>query len=199
MPALAGLAHRAQRAAGLAALPRDVRRFVLAAERRARELGDEFSVRSASRPHNLATILRLAKGRRRVVELGTATGWTACALVLDDPARDVVTVDPVVRVHRAEYLALAGAAAARIDPRRATGAAAAELGPAGVELLFVDSSHERDDTVAELEAWRPNLAPGAVVVLDDMGHPDYPGVAQAAADLGLPGRTVGSLYVTRLT
>jgi predicted O-methyltransferase YrrM len=194
---LSGAARRARRAAELRALPPEPRRFFLAAERRARELGDEFSLRSASRPGNLATILRLARGRRTVVELGTATAWTACALALDDPARVVVTVDPVVREHRQAYLDLAGPAADRIDPRRCTGVEAAPLGPPRVEVLFVDSSHERRDTVEELEAWRPNLAPGAVVVLDDVGHPDFPGVAEAIAELGVPGRTVGSLYVTR--
>jgi predicted O-methyltransferase YrrM len=192
----AALAARARRARDLAALPPEVRRFFLAAERRARELGDDFSLLSASRPGNLATLIRLGRGRTRVVELGTATGWTACALAMADPSRTVVSVDPVVWPHRAEYLALAGTdARARLDLRRMPGAEAAALGPSGVDLLFVDSSHDREPTVAELEAWRPRLAPGALVVLDDIGHPDYPGVAQAAAELGLGGVVRGSLLV----
>jgi hypothetical protein len=49
--------------------------------------GDTFSLRSAAAPGQLAILLRLARGRRRVVELGTATGWTAAAFALADPAR----------------------------------------------------------------------------------------------------------------
>jgi hypothetical protein len=67
----------------------------------------------------------------------------------------------------------------------------------GVELLFIDSSHERAPTVLEFRAWRPLLGPGAVVVFDDYGHPDWPGVAEAVADLGLDGEVRGGLFVWR--
>jgi predicted O-methyltransferase YrrM len=196
--ALGAARHRAGRARDLRRLPPGVRRFVLAAEAHARAVGDDFSLLSASRPGNLAMLLALAEGRRTVVELGTATGWTACALALADPAREVVSVDPVVWPHRSEYLDLAGRELlARLEFRRMAGAEAPAIGPMGVDLLFVDSSHDREPTVAEVEAWRPNLAPGALVVLDDIGHPDYPGVAQAAAELGLRGAVRGSLLVCR--
>ena len=58
-------------------------------------------------------------------------------------------------------------------------------------MLFIDSSHEREPTVLEFTAWRPRLAPGAVVVFDDHGHPDWPGVAEAVGDLGLAGEVRG--------
>lgn len=35
------------------------------------------------------------------------------------------------------------------------------------ELVFIDSSHEYGDTLAELEAWYPALAPGGLIVLHD--------------------------------
>ena len=43
-------------------------------------------------------------------------------------------------------------------------------------LLYVDTAHERADTIRELEAWRPVLRDGARVVLDDYTHPEFPGV-----------------------
>src|SRR5919107_17927 len=64
-----------------------------------------------------------------------------------------------------------------------------------IELLFVDSSHDRDATVAELRAWRPRLAPGALVVLHDYANPAYPGVAEAVAELGLGGPRPARLWV----
>ncbi|MBV9193140.1 MAG: class I SAM-dependent methyltransferase [Solirubrobacterales bacterium] len=45
-----------------------------------------------------------------------------------------------------------------------------------VDLLYVDTAHERADTIRELEAWRPVLRDGARVVLDDYTHPEFPGV-----------------------
>ena len=64
-----------------------------------------------------------------------------------------------------------------------------------MDLLFIDSSHEREPTLAEVAAWRPALAPGALVVFDDYGHPDYPGVAEAVAELGAVGEARASLYL----
>jgi hypothetical protein len=66
-----------------------------------------------------------------------------------------------------------------------------------VELLFVDSSHDRYATVSEVTAWRPRLAPGALVVLHDYANPAYPGVAEAVRELGLEGVQIGRFFVWR--
>ena len=73
-----------------------------------------------------------------------------------------------------------------------------EGGTSGVDLLFIDSSHEREPTLAEVAAWRPALAAGALIAFDDYGHPDYPGVAEAVADLGADGEERASLFLWRL-
>ena len=62
-------------------------------------------------------------------------------------------------------------------------------------MLYIDSSHQRADVVAELRAWSPSLSPGALVVLDDYSNTDYPGVAEAVAELGLAGAQQGTLFV----
>jgi hypothetical protein len=41
------------------------------------------------------------------------------------------------------------------------------------------------------------LAADAVVVFDDYGHPDFPGVEQAVQDLGLHGQKTGFLFIHR--
>src|ERR1700730_5371350 len=71
-------------------LPARVAVFLSRARRRARRGGDDFSLESAARPTELAELLKLAGDRRRVVELGTGTGWSAIALALAQPTRKVI-------------------------------------------------------------------------------------------------------------
>lgn len=157
---------------------------------------DVFSLRSAASPRQLAVLLRLARGRRRVVELGTATGWTAAALVLADPARRVITCDPFDQIGRERYLRLMGPSArARLSLVSTRGVDAAEAATEPIELLFIDSSHERQATIDEWRVWRPRLAPGALVVFDDHGHPEFPGVAEAVDELGLVGRRRDGMFI----
>jgi predicted O-methyltransferase YrrM len=175
------------------ALPRRAALFQARAMLRAQRLGDDWALRSSTRPADVAELLRLARGRRRAVELGTATGWTSGALLLAEPERRLMSFDPVVREHREDYLALLPRAAReRLELVAAPGH---EARGEGIDLLFVDSSHDRHATVAEVEAWRPRLAPGALVVLHDHGNPAYPGVAEAVADLGLSGREHAGLWL----
>ena len=176
-------------------LPWPVARFVVRARSHARRDGDVFSLDSALRPAKLAVLLEAAAGRRRVVELGTGTAWATIALAIADPERTIESWDPVARTQRESYLDLAGP-----DVRRRISfvEGLGEDGPGavtGVDLLFIDSSHERDPTLAEVATWRPALAPGAMVVFDDYGHPDYPGVAEAVAELGAVGEARASLYL----
>jgi predicted O-methyltransferase YrrM len=181
--------------ADLRALPLPLARFQARARVVAHRRGDRFSLTSVTRPGDLRTLLSLAAGRAHVVELGTATGWTAISLALADPARQVSSFDPVSRPEPARYLRLVGPEVrSRIELVTALGSD----GPRDdrpVDLLYIDSSHERQPTIDEVYAWRPALAPGAVIVFDDYGHPDYPGVREAVQELELDGRLVGTLFV----
>lgn len=180
----------------LRALPARVARFYLRARRHAHRRGDRFSLDSAARPQELAELLRLADGRKVVVELGTGTAWTAIALALDEDRRRVISYDPCVRDEREGYLALAGAGVRdRIELRTEPDTSGPHSGDSQVEFLFIDSLHEREPAAAAFRAWREALAPGAVVVFHDYGHPGYPGVAEAISDLGLDGRRSGGLFV----
>lgn len=177
-------------------LPWRVASFVLRARRLARRDGDVFSLESALRPAKLEVLLEAARGRRTVVELGTGTAWTTVALAIDDPGRTVESWDPVVRERRERYVNLGGPdVGRRITFVEGKGEDGPRSVTSGVELLFVDSSHERDPTLAEIAAWRPALAPGALVVFDDYGHPGFPGVAEAVAELGARGEERASLYL----
>jgi predicted O-methyltransferase YrrM len=197
-----GRARRAVRQARalwqLRHLPPRVARFQWRARRQAERLGDDFTLVSATRPRDLAILLRLAGSRRRVVELGTGTAWTAIALALADRRRQVVTFDPIVRPEREAYLRLAGPDVASrirlVDAPGERGADATEP----VDLLYIDSAHDRESVIAEYRAWQAQLASGAVVALDDYDHEDFPGIREAVAELRLTGERLGTLFVHRV-
>jgi predicted O-methyltransferase YrrM len=179
----------------LRALPPNVALFMFRARRHALRAGDSFSLASAIRPDELAVLLRLARGRVTVAELGTGTAVSTIALALADPDRRVATCDPCVRPEREAYLALAGAGVReRIEFRAQPDSDGPRPGEA-IELLFIDSEHYRESVVAAFRAWRESLVSDAVVVFHDYDHPSYPGVREAVEELGLPGRRVGGLYV----
>jgi predicted O-methyltransferase YrrM len=159
--------------------------------------GDGFSAVSPTRPPNLAALLDAVRGCRRVVELGTGTAWTSISLLLADRERELVSYDPIERTERNLYLRLvAPELRSRVDFIHAPGS----IGPHGhtmIDLLYIDSSHEREDTIREVEAWRPVLAPGGLIVFDDFDHPDYPEVREAVAELGLEGEQRAHMFVHR--
>jgi hypothetical protein len=179
-------------------LPWRVAVFQWRAWRLAAELDDEFGRVSATRPSKLATLLEIAGSARFVVELGTAHGWTAISLALAHPQREVISYDPFDRPGRQRYLELVP----EHVRRRVT--LVVDRGDAGprkdrpVDLLYIDTTHERADTIRELEAWSPVLRHDAWVVFDDYGHPDFPGVTEAVNELRLDGEQRGGLFVHRV-
>ena len=182
---------------GLSRLPPRVGLFYIRALARALLTRDRWTLAVVTRPRELARLVRLARGRLLVVEVGTASAWTAVALALADGARRIVTLDPQAHPERERYLALVGRT---VRDRIELIGARAEDGPnelTSVELLFLDGAHEREATRTAFEAWRPALAPGAIVAFHDYGDPDYPGVAQAVRDLELEGHAHGTLFIAR--
>jgi predicted O-methyltransferase YrrM len=176
-------------------LPPAVAWFRLRARRVARKNGDEFTLRSVTRADELGRLIELARGRRHVVELGTGTAWTAISLALADRARVVVSYDPLVWDGRDEYLALAGSARERITLVEGPGENGPPPGAPPADLLFIDSSHDLEPTLAEFAAWRDKLAPGAIIAFHDYDEPAYPGVTEAVRHLGLEGEIYGHMFI----
>lgn len=179
-------------------LPLRVAWFLWRARLLARRTADPFSLVSATRPADLALLLRLVRDRGRVVELGTGTAWTALAFALADSRREVISYDPIARPERDRYMELVSSdVQARVQLISEPGS----RGPASdemIDLLYVDSSHSRQGTIEEIRAWRPVLRAGALVVFDDYTHGDYPGVREAVVELGLRGDQRGTLFVHRV-
>jgi predicted O-methyltransferase YrrM len=170
--------------------------FYFRARRTAARTGDHWSLGSATKPESLALLLRLARGRRAVVEIGTGTAWTTAALALADRRRRVVSYDPIVRPERDRYLDLAGVRD-RIELREAGGEAGPRPGDPAPDFVFVDGSHERGLTIETFRAWSGGLAAGATIAFHDYGNELYPGVTQAIEELGLDGSVVRDVFVWR--
>jgi predicted O-methyltransferase YrrM len=185
----AAVARHARRHADVRALPTRVAWFILRARLLAERREEDWARLTALAPDSLARLIELAAPARHVVELGTAMGWTTGGLALARSDRTVSSYDPVVYDGRTHYLELLPPAdRRRIDLHAAQGSSGPPPGGRPVDLLFVDSSHEREETVAEFAVWRPLLSPGAPVAFHDYRNPAYPGIRQAIhADLGLDG------------
>lgn len=194
-------AHRARRLAlqsvNLAKLPRPVAGFWLRALRRARAERDTWSIDVACRPAELRVLLDVLAPARRVAEIGTAAAWTTSCIALARDDREVHSWDVERHPERDRYLALLSAAGrARITLHDRPGG----LGPAqppAVDAVFVDSSHERRETIATFRTWEPVLAAGAIVAFHDYDDDAYPGVTEAIRELGLEGEARGHLFVWR--
>ena len=170
--------------------------FYFRARRTAARTGDDWSLGSATKPESLALLLRLARGRRSVVEIGTGTAWTTAALALADRGRRVVSYDPIVRPERERYLELSGVRD-RIELREAGGEAGPAPGDPAPDFVFVDGSHERGLTIQTFEAWRPALAAGGAIAFHDYGNELYPGVTEAIDELGLRGEAERDVFLWR--
>jgi predicted O-methyltransferase YrrM len=170
-----------------------VRALAVAVARR-----DRFTLASATRPDDLATLLKLAAGAHSVAEIGTGPGWSSIALALDDPQRRIVSFDVEPRPADRYARLVRQAVRDRIEFVLAEGAHGA-TSASEVDFVFIDSSHRRDETIETFEAWRPRVREGGAVAFHDYDNPQYPGVAEAVADLGLDGRIEGGVFIWRKT
>jgi predicted O-methyltransferase YrrM len=175
-----------------------VRRFYFLAVLTALRTRDHRTLGAVTYPDELSKLLTLARGRRRIVELGTAAAWSAIALALTDESSEVVTYDLQQYANRERYLRLVKPTVrARIQFREGPGADGPSE-PTPVGLLFIDSSHEREETISSFRAWEKVIEPGGVIAFHDYANPRLPGVTDAVAELGLVGdRPAPILFVWR--
>ncbi len=187
----------AMQAYNLARLPRPVAGFWARAMRRAQAAHDTWSIDVACRPAELRVLLDALGDAARVAEVGTAAGWTTSCIALARPGREVHSWDVEAHPERDRYLALlAPDARARVHLHDRPGG----LGPSApppVDAVFIDSSHEREETMATFRTFEPALSPGGVVAFHDWDDEDYPGVTEAVRALGLRGEARGHLFVWR--
>lgn len=69
-------------------------------------------------------------------------------------------------------------------PLRRDSVKAADFFGAGTfDLVFIDTSHEEEQTKREILAWSPKLKPGGLLCGHDFDHPTYKGVRHAVEAL----------------
>lgn len=139
------------------------------------------AIEAAAGPENIPIVNRdsgrvlsvLAAGRRRIVEIGTAYGYSTLWLALGQPADGtIVTIDPDrSRTDLARgWWRQAGVADTRITVVNAPALdafAAAEPALAGpFDLAFIDAL--KPEYGAYLEALIPRLVPGALILADNV-------------------------------
>jgi predicted O-methyltransferase YrrM len=130
----------------------------------------------------------LAAGRRRIVEVGTAIGFSTLWMALAMPADGkIVTIDPdASRTARArEFWRRAGVPDDRIEVVNALALEAFESADSRLagpfDMVFIDAL--KGEYLAYLDALRPRLSEGALVVADNVlwsgrtsgGRPSSPG------------------------
>jgi predicted O-methyltransferase YrrM len=122
--------------------------------------------------------LVMGSGIHRIVQLGTHAGYSA--LLLGFSLRQMHAQhglfsfeidEPLCRFARA-WLERAGlSSVVKVELRSSLDSASPQLAGdylgGAPELVFLDSSHEYRQTLDELEAWYPALAPGGLIVLHD--------------------------------
>lgn len=106
------------------------------------------------------------------VELGVCGGGGSLHLALGHPEGQVVGVDGAW--DHPDHIATIKEVCPNFEFWRGDSVESAKpiydkYGPVGI--LFIDTTHENDQTAREFNAWRPFLADEAVLVLDDLFRP----------------------------
>jgi len=194
----ARLAGLARQALALGRLPPAAIAFYVRALWLGRRSGDTVSLAIAARPRELTELLRAARAAVTVAEVGTGTGWTAIVLALAQGDRRIYSFDVSEHEQRARYLQLvSGQVRARLHLAIRDGREGPPPDLPQLDFLFIDSSHELEETVTTFRLWSERLRPGATAVFHDYDDVQYPGIAQAVAELGLDGEERAGMYLWR--
>jgi predicted O-methyltransferase YrrM len=122
--------------------------------------------------------LIMGSGIQRIVQLGTHAGYSALLLGFSLRRMDAqqglfcFEIDgPLCRFARTWFERAGLDSVVKVELRSSLDPASPQLARdylgGAPELVFLDSSHEYRQTLDELEAWYPALAPGGLIVLHD--------------------------------
>lgn len=129
----------------------------------------------------LATLAKLAAGKRYVVEVGVFEGVASKFLGQGiHPAGKLYLIDPYFHISKLEKLgsfSFARYIAKRttqpwrkqvVFVRATSGEAAATLElPEGAELIFIDARHDYESVLEDFKGWATKLAPGGLLAFHD--------------------------------
>jgi predicted O-methyltransferase YrrM len=114
----------------------------------------------------------------RIIELGVRAGNSTAAFLAAAEEQDgqLWSVDIAAPAVPAWWLGLPFWHLTVADDTSETAIAAC---PDGADVLFIDTSHGYDHTLAELRAYAPKVAPGGVILAHDTDYAEWPGVPLA--------------------
>jgi predicted O-methyltransferase YrrM len=134
-----------------------------------------------------------------IVEIGSYRGKSTAFLAVGAPASvPIYAIDPWEMLDHREWchycnpgtfeqfrsqLESVGLLHRIVAVQNFSTAAAAEYAGPPVGLLFIDGNHSKDACMIDFLSWEPLLAPGAVVVFDDLDTKGNPGVRDAVDEL----------------
>lgn len=136
-------------------------------------------------------VASLPPGPIRIVELGAGSGTTAGAVLVERPDAYLWTIDISAEAldWADRFLAQSGLTTGawhRWESDSVLAAASFDVSES-IDMLLIDSSHEYEHTVAELEAWLPLLRTGGGLIwLHDYAGA-YPGVTRAVDEAEMRG------------
>lgn len=128
---------------------------------------------------------------RRVLEVGVRVGYAASAWCQGwDGIQSYVGVDPELEIPRSNEMARANVHAAGfkgkwilldMTSQRAAEYIRTQKWPA-FDLVHIDADHHYDHALHDMLAFWPMVAPGGVMIADDVANPDGREVTHAALD-----------------
>lgn len=126
-----------------------------------------------------ALIMAHGAARGRGAHVTGIDAWDMDGNTYDAPFTDSATMTQAIQ--NVQHLGYRH----RVALVREFSAKAAEFwGRKPIGLLFVDGDHSAEGCRRDIEAWAPHLADErAIIAVDDYGHPDWPGVAEAVDGL----------------
>ena len=160
-------------------------------------------------PHGKVLLDILPTGPLVGAEVGVLRGENAATLLEGRPELLLYLVDTwqhggLVKeapwqIRRQAYKRLEGGFRSRIQWQEVNSLIAATWhADASLDFVFLDSCHEFDHVLAEIDAWHPKVKPGGILAGHDYGHPDYPGVKKAVSRrLGSVGTLAAHVWAVR--
>jgi hypothetical protein len=177
-------------------LPAEARWFYLEAVGTAVRNGDGWTLERVPPGEELAHLLEVASGSKRVVEIGAQTGWTALALALSDHDRSVISFGrPGASQGPGRYAGLVDASVrARVGSRERRVEEVPPVMPGPADIAHVDLSPPYAETYGALVAAALVVRPGGLVVVRGGGELDTLALIE---ELDLEASIVDGLIVGR--
>lgn len=127
------------------------------------------------------------------IEIGVNLGYTAEKAFKEKDIGKMILIDPYIVMDHEMFKSKSLRNSQRLSARerlcdysercvwieKTSSSAAAMIEDSSVDVIFVDGNHEFEYVKSDIELYIRKLKDGGLMILDDYGHQDYPGVRKA--------------------